>query len=198
MASESPSTSPAAVAGSSFFIENLLNHSVRTEKERHPDSSACKLLNYSFSSPSLAIVPGSVSQRSYNGLNFPLCTILSKFNFGEIFYPHSVKIFGHSPVSNSRHPLDEVPFQSKRRRPMKKRKQRQLFSANQIETMEKEYTKCQYVTENKRAELASVLNLTEKQVKTWFQNRRTKSRREAQDKQRVLVLGNQKASFSIL
>lgn len=81
---------------------------------------------------------------------------------------------------------------------MKKRKQRQLFSANQIETMEKEYTKCQYVTESKRAELASVLNLTEKQVKTWFQNRRTKSRREALDKQRVLVLGNQKASFSIL
>ena len=65
---------------------------------------------------------------------------------------------------------------------MKKKKLRPLFSAHQIQTMEKEFTKCRYVIENRRAELASDLNLTETQVKTWFQNRRTKWKKETQDK----------------
>ena len=73
-------------------------------------------------------------------------------------------------------------LQKKRRRPMKKKKLRPLFSAHQIQTMEKEFAKCRYVTESRRAELASDLNLTEMQVKTWFQNRRTKWKKEAQDK----------------
>jgi len=68
---------------------------------------------------------------------------------------------------------------------MKKKKLRPLFSAHQIQTMEKEFTKCRYVTESRRAELASDLNLTEMQVKTWFQNRRTKWKKETQDKGEV-------------
>ena len=68
----------------------------------------------------------------------------------------------------------------KRRRPMKKKKLRPLFSAHQIQTMEKEFGKCRYITESRRTELASDLKLTEMQVKTWFQNRRTKWKKEAQ------------------
>ena len=78
-------------------------------------------------------------------------------------------------------------FTIKRRRPTRKKKQRPLFSTHQIQTMEKEFTKCRYVTENRRAELASDLNLTETQVKTWFQNRRTKSKKETRDKQEELT-----------
>ena len=70
----------------------------------------------------------------------------------------------------------------KRRRPMKKKKLRPLFSAHQIQTMEKEFEKCRYITESRRAVLASDLKLTEMQVKTWFQNRRTKWKKETQDK----------------
>ena len=69
---------------------------------------------------------------------------------------------------------------------MKKKKQRPLFSTHQIQTMEKEFTKCRYVTESRRTELSSELNLTETQVKTWFQNRRTKSKKEVRDKQEQL------------
>jgi len=68
---------------------------------------------------------------------------------------------------------------------MKKKKLRPLFSAHQIQTMEKEFAKCRYVTEGRRAELASDLNLTEMQVKTWFQNRRTKWKKETQDRGEV-------------
>ena len=75
--------------------------------------------------------------------------------------------------------------QKKRRRPMKKKKLRPLFSTHQIQTMEKEFAKCRYVTESRRAELASDLNLTEMQVKTWFQNRRTKWKKQTQDKGKV-------------
>ena len=65
---------------------------------------------------------------------------------------------------------------------MKKKKLRPLFSTHQIQTMEKEFAKCRYISEDRRAELASDLNLTEMQVKTWFQNRRTKWKKETQEK----------------
>ena len=65
---------------------------------------------------------------------------------------------------------------------MKKKKLRPLFSAHQIQTMEKEFAKCRYISESRRAELASDLNLTEMQVKTWYQNRRTKWKKETQEK----------------
>jgi len=47
--------------------------------------------------------------------------------------------------------------------------------------MEDEFTKHRYINESKRAELSSELGLTETQVKTWFQNRRTKWRKEIRD-----------------
>jgi len=40
-----------------------------------------------------------------------------------------------------------------------------LFSQHQGETMEKQFTKRRYITEDKRVELTSELSLTEMQVK---------------------------------
>ena len=74
-------------------------------------------------------------------------------------------------------------FPKKRRRPLRKKKQRPLFSPLQIQTMEKEFAKQRYVTEEKRAQLALEVNLTEAQVKTWFQNRRTKWKKERKEMQ---------------
>ena len=67
---------------------------------------------------------------------------------------------------------------------MRKKKQRPLFSPHQIQTMEREFAKHRYVTEDKRAQLALEVNLTETQVKTWFQNRRTKWKKEIKDEAR--------------
>lgn len=69
----------------------------------------------------------------------------------------------------------------RRRRHSRKKKQRPLFSQQQVQTMEDEFTKHRYITEGKRAELSSEVGLTETQVKTWFQNRRTKWRKEIRD-----------------
>ncbi|EDO37617.1 predicted protein, partial [Nematostella vectensis] len=60
---------------------------------------------------------------------------------------------------------------------MRKPKQRPLFSHNQIQRLEKEFKEEKYLTESKRAELSKDLGMTETQVKTWFQNRRTKWRK---------------------
>ncbi|CAH8496742.1 unnamed protein product [Schistosoma turkestanicum] len=54
------------------------------------------------------------------------------------------------------------------------RKPRQAYSTDQLERLETEFEKDKYLKLNKRIELSNELNLTETQIKTWFQNRRTK------------------------
>ena len=81
---------------------------------------------------------------------------------------------------------------------MRKKKQRPLFSPHQIQTMEKEFAKQRYVTEDKRAQLALEVNLTETQVKTWFQNRRTKWKKETIDEASAASRCSQKEMEHVL
>ncbi|XP_066933543.1 homeobox protein Hox-B5-like [Clytia hemisphaerica] len=55
---------------------------------------------------------------------------------------------------------------------------RPCFSSHQTRELEREFGVCQYVTRRRRIELAYTLSLTEKQIKTWFQNRRVKERKQ--------------------
>lgn len=71
------------------------------------------------------------------------------------------------------------------RRPLRKKKQRPLFSPRQVQTLENEFRSKKYLTEEKRTDLSTQLKLTETQVKTWFQNRRTKWRKETKNKGKV-------------
>ncbi|XP_078376037.1 homeobox protein ceh-63-like [Oculina patagonica] len=80
----------------------------------------------------------------------------------------------------------------RRRRNVRKRKQRPLFTQQQVQALEQEFTRHRYVSEEKRAELASTLNLTETQVKTWFQNRRTKWRKEARDEMETALMDSKR------
>lgn len=75
---------------------------------------------------------------------------------------------------------------------MRKRKQRPLFTQHQVQALEQEFTRNRYVSEEKRAELAKTLNLTETQVKTWFQNRRTKWRKEARDEMETALMDSKR------
>lgn len=58
------------------------------------------------------------------------------------------------------------------------RKPRQAYSQIQLEKLENEFKNDKYLSVSKRLELSKSLNLTEVQVKTWFQNRRTKWKKQ--------------------
>ncbi|XP_078581257.1 T-cell leukemia homeobox protein 3-like [Branchiostoma floridae x Branchiostoma japonicum] len=66
------------------------------------------------------------------------------------------------------------------------RKPRQAYSSRQLERLEEEFKKDKYLSVSKRVELAESLELTEIQVKTWFQNRRTKWKKQTAARMRML------------
>ncbi|XP_066246240.1 homeobox protein MSX-2-like [Euwallacea similis] len=70
------------------------------------------------------------------------------------------------------------PANRRSRKPGLDRKPRQAYSAKQLERLEGEFKVDKYLSVSKRMELSKALNLTEVQIKTWFQNRRTKWKKQ--------------------
>ncbi|KAJ8298647.1 hypothetical protein KUTeg_022707 [Tegillarca granosa] len=65
----------------------------------------------------------------------------------------------------------------------KPKRNRTIFTPEQLQVLENEFQKQQYMVGTDRFILASSLNLTESQVKVWFQNRRIKWRKQQLEQQ---------------
>uniref|UniRef100_A0A4W6D1N2 Homeobox domain-containing protein n=1 Tax=Lates calcarifer TaxID=8187 RepID=A0A4W6D1N2_LATCA len=68
-----------------------------------------------------------------------------------------------------------------RGRATQQRRMRTKFTSEQISTLENTFSRHKYLGATQRKKFAEKLNLSETQVKTWFQNRRMKLKREVQD-----------------
>eukprot|EP00112_Aurelia_sp_Birch-Aquarium-sp1_P022092 Seg611.12 transcript_id=Seg611.12/GoldUCD/mRNA.D3Y31 product="Homeotic protein proboscipedia" protein_id=Seg611.12/GoldUCD/D3Y31 len=58
------------------------------------------------------------------------------------------------------------------------KRRRTSYTRCQLLEMEKEFQKNKYIPREKRIEMSVVLDLTERQIKTWFQNRRMKHKKD--------------------
>ncbi|NXY66852.1 VEX1 protein, partial [Callaeas wilsoni] len=58
---------------------------------------------------------------------------------------------------------------------------RTKFSAEQLQELERSFREQRYIGAGEKRRLAAVLNLSQSQIKTWFQNRRMKFKRQTQD-----------------
>ncbi|CAF0802603.1 unnamed protein product [Didymodactylos carnosus] len=62
--------------------------------------------------------------------------------------------------------------------PKKRKKARTTFTGKQIFELEKKFEDKKYLSSTERSEMATLLMVTETQVKIWFQNRRTKWKKQ--------------------
>lgn len=69
----------------------------------------------------------------------------------------------------------------------KPKRMRTIFTVEQLERLEREFTRQQYMVGGQRFYLSKELGLTETQVKVWFQNRRIKWRKQLIELQRNKV-----------
>ncbi len=100
------------------------------------------------------------------------CLALSFCWFLPLAFTLSLNLVALSPFTVTRR--IGHPYQN--RTPPKKKKPRTSFTRLQICELEKRFHRQKYLASAERAALAKALKMTDAQVKTWFQNRRTKWR----------------------
>lgn len=96
---------------------------------------------------------------------------------GEVgLYPKDMKRRG-PPVCGQREDLRKAG------RHARAKKSRTVFTSEQLQDLEKRFSDQKYLSKYDRCKVACTLGLGERQVKTWYQNRRTRWKRECSEKE---------------
>ncbi|MBN3297169.1 NOT2 protein, partial [Amia calva] len=82
-------------------------------------------------------------------------------------------------------PLSKSSLHAFKHKGGKSKRMRTIFTNEQLSRLEKEFARQQYMVGSERFVLASALQLTEAQVKVWFQNRRIKWRKQSLEQQQA-------------
>ncbi|XP_074855657.1 hematopoietically-expressed homeobox protein HHEX isoform X1 [Carettochelys insculpta] len=173
-----------------FYIEDILGRGAAAPPAPHPSPAPPTLpsANSSFTSlvsayrtpvyeptpihPAFSHHPAAALAASYGGSSYagPL------YPFPRTVNDYAHALLRHDPLGK---PLLWSPFIQ---RPLHKRKGGQVrFSNDQTIELEKKFETQKYLSPPERKRLAKMLQLSERQVKTWFQNRRAKWRRLKQE-----------------
>ncbi|XP_045191218.2 homeobox protein ceh-2-like [Mercenaria mercenaria] len=82
-------------------------------------------------------------------------------------------------------PIRRIGHPYQNRTPPKRKKPRTSFTRLQILELEKRFERQKYLASTERSALAKTLKMSDAQVKTWFQNRRTKWRRQTAEEREL-------------
>lgn len=191
-----------------FYIEDILGRTASTATSSAPSSSFSTSSSSSCSTPVIPTPTLPSPNSSFTSLISPYrtpiyeptpihpalshhaaltATYASAGAFTGSIYPfhhqhhrsmgeYAQALLRHDPIGK---PLLWTPFIQ---RPLHKRKGGQVrFSNDQTIELEKKFETQKYLSPPERKRLAKMLQLSERQVKTWFQNRRAKWRRLKQE-----------------
>ncbi|XP_070582010.1 barH-like 2 homeobox protein [Ptychodera flava] len=195
-----PAEAPRTAA-SSFLIRDILGDVKQTESENcngsiHPISIPEILPNANnetldHTGQSLALSPSMVEQEYLNGNSTNTNKRIIDEDDDEEEDDDNSEQGKDNEISSSH---DDSPT-SKAKKP---RKARTAFSDHQLNTLERSFERQKYLSVQERMDLAASLNLTDTQVKTWYQNRRTKWKRQMQVGFEFLETGSFSPLHSIL